>query len=359
MTIQTIGQLMTHSHSQNLSNKTLGVVRRKTVTLNANDLVQISALNPNQDLPVTIQPKVEALNLVDWIHTNQKLVESLLTKHGGILFRNFELGGTEGFQAFIRTWGDPLEYSYRSTPRSQVSGNIYTSTEYPPDQIIPLHNEEAYSTMWPMKLWFYCVTPAKIDGETPLADSRKVFAGIPQTIRKRFIEKKIMYVRNYDEGIDLPWQTVFQTNEKSAVEAFCYQAGIEFEWKDRGCLRTRQVCQAVATHPVTGETVWFNQAHLFHVSNLQTEVRSALTSLYQQEDLPRQAYYGDGSIIETGDLDEIREVYSKESKMFPWKKGDVLMVDNMLVAHGRRPFVGPRKIVVGMAEPHLANQPYT
>jgi hypothetical protein len=27
------------------------------------------------------------------------------------------------------------------------------------------------------------------------------------------------------------------------------------------------------------------------------------------------------------------------------------MIDNMLVAHGRNPFSGPRKIVVGMAQP--------
>lgn len=347
---------MTTFNSHNLGNKTLGSFRRRTVTLKANDLVQISALNPDGGLPVIIEPKVEALNMVDWIGTHQKLAETLLAKHGGILFRNFELGGTEGLQAFIRTWGPPLEYSYCSTPRTQVGGHIYTSTEYPPDQVIPLHNEEAYSTTWPMKLWFYCLTPSETGGETPIADSRKVFEGIPQTIRKGFIEKKIMYVRNYDEGIDLPWQTVFQTNDKSAVEAFCHHAGIEFEWKDHNRLRTRQVCQAAATHPQTGESVWFNQAHLFHVSNLQPEVRSTLLSMYQQEDLPRQAYYGDGSIIETADLDKIREVYAKESVMFPWQKGDILMVDNMLVAHGRMPFVGSRKIVVGMAEPHLANK---
>jgi alpha-ketoglutarate-dependent taurine dioxygenase len=35
---------------------------------------------------------------------------------------------------------------------------------------------------------------------------------------------------------------------------------------------------------------------------------------------------------------------------FPWQKGDILMVDNMLAAHGREPFTGPRKIMVAMAE---------
>lgn len=347
---------MTFRSSHIPGNKPFGTFRRKTIKLTANDLVHTSSLYPQQGLPVVVEAKVEHLNLVAWIGNYKEFAETLLFKHGGILFRNFEIGGTEGLQAFIRTWGEPLEYSYRSTPRSQVSGHIYTSTEYPPDQFIPLHNEEAYSTTWPMKLWFFCLTPAATGGNTPIADSRKIFEGIPPTIRERFMQRKVMYVRNYGEGLDLSWENVFQTTDQSVVEAFCRQAGIEIEWKGRNRLRTRHVCQAAATHPRTGEPVWFNQAHLFHVSSLQAEVRSGLMSMYQPEDLPRQAYYGDGSPIETAVLDEIREVYAKESVMFPWQKGDILMVDNMLVAHGRMPFVGPRKIVVGMAEPYSVNK---
>ncbi|NET49525.1 MAG: TauD/TfdA family dioxygenase, partial [Merismopedia sp. SIO2A8] len=49
-------------------------------------------------------------------------------------------------------------------------------------------------------------------------------------------------------------------------------------------------------------------------------------------------------------LDEIREVYQQASVSFLWQEGDVLLLDNMLVAHGRKPFVGTRKIVVAMAE---------
>jgi hypothetical protein len=115
-------------------------------------------------------------------------------------------------------------------------------------------------------------------------------------------------------------------------------------------LRTRQVCQAVAVHPLTRETVWFNQAHLFHVSNLEPAVRETLLSVVNEEDLPRQAFYGDGRPIETAVLDEIRDVYQCHAVQFPWQKGDVLMLDNMLAAHGRTPFKGPRKILVAMSE---------
>jgi len=159
-----------------------------------------------------------------------------------------------------------------------------------------------------------------------------------------------MYVRNYSDGVDLPWQTVFQTTDRSAVEDYCRSASIEFEWKDASHLRTRQIRPATAIHPVTGQAVWFNQAHLFHVSSLTPALRESLLSLVEETELPRNSYYGDGSAIEESVLDEIREVYRQSAVIFPWQQGDVLMLDNMLAAHGRMSYTGPRKVLVAMAE---------
>ena len=159
-----------------------------------------------------------------------------------------------------------------------------------------------------------------------------------------------MYVRNYGNGLDVRWEQVFNTTERSAVEQYCAAHGISAEWKSDGELRTRQICQAVAQHPKTGARVWFNQAHLFHVSNLQPDVREALLSVVEPEDVPRNVYYGDGAPIEDSVLDEIRGVLATLEVRFAWRSGDVLMLDNMLTAHARAPFQGPRKVVVAMAE---------
>lgn len=50
-------------------------------------------------------------------------------------------------------------------------------------------------------------------------------------------------------------------------------------------------------------------------------------------------------------LETLREVYQQAMVTFPWQKGDILMLDNMLAVHGRNPFVAPRQVLVGMAEP--------
>ena len=332
-----------------------GAIRRKSISLSQAALIKESFLQAKSDLPLLVEPAVDGLNLAQWAMSNREVIEQRLLTTGAILLRGFNLTTVDEFETFMQSLvGDLLEYSFRSTPRTQVSGRVYTSTEYPAHQTIPLHNEMSYTRNWPMMLGFLCVEPATEDGETPIANSRRVLNLIDRSIRDRFAKKQIMYVRNYGDGLDLPWQNVFQTEDRAEVEAYCGKAGIEFEWKNEDELRTRQACQAVATHPRTGEMVWFNQAHLFHVSSLKAEVRESLLEAYGG-DPPRNAYYGDGSPIEDAVLDEIRAAYAQEEIAFPWQKGDVLVVDNMLTAHGRRPYRGARKIVVAMGGP-FANQ---
>ncbi|MGA9222360.1 MAG: TauD/TfdA family dioxygenase, partial [Pseudomonas graminis] len=260
--------------------------------------------------------------------------------------------GVEGFQRFAASFGHPLlNYEFGSTPRSQVDGKgVYTSTEYPAHRSIPLHNEQAYTTEWPMRIFFYCAKAAVSGGETPIADSRRVFQRISPALRKRFEEKRLMYVRNYGNGLDLTWQQVFNTERHSDVEDYCRPRGIQCDWNEDGDLRTRQLVQGVAQHPRTKDWVWFNQAHLFHLSNLDEEMQEILLDTVGEEGLPRNVYYGDGSPLEADALAEIRGVLSECEVVFPWQTGDVLMLDNMLTAHSRKPFSGERKVVVAMAE---------
>ena len=305
-------------------------------------------------LPHVVTP-TGAHRLLDALPALHAVVADHLYEVGGVLFRGFEVGGVDEFQAFAASFGHPLlRYEFGSTPRTQVSSGVYTSTEFPPHQSIPLHNEQSYTREWPMKIWFYSALVAAEGGETPIADSREVHARVPASIRERLIARGIVYVRNFGNGLDVPWSRVFNTEDRAEVERYCRDHDIAWEWKDDGELRTRQRAQVVAAHPVTGERVWFNQAHLFHVSNLDAETREALLDAVDVEDLPRDVVYGDGSPIEASLLDEIRGVMGEVRVVFPWQAGDVLMLDNMLAAHAREPFRGPRKVVVAMAEPHRA-----
>jgi alpha-ketoglutarate-dependent taurine dioxygenase len=326
-------------------------MQRKAVRISPSEVVRYSYLDEEERFPLVIEAAMDGINLAGWAAANREQLETQLLQHGAILFRKFNISAVSQFEQFARAISpDLLDYNERAAPRAEVSQNIYTSTEYPADQHIPLHHEMSYSHNWPTKIWFYCDQPAQQGGETPIANDRKVFNMIDPKIKERFISKKILYIRNYGEGVDLPWQEVFQTTDRSVVEGYCRKAGMEFEWKDEDRLRTRQVRPATVVHPRTGDTIWFNHAHMFHTSNLEPHVRESLLAEFQEDELPRNAFYGDGSSIESSLLEEIREVYRQASVVFPWHKGDILMLDNFLVSHGRRPFVGPRRVLVGMAE---------
>jgi alpha-ketoglutarate-dependent taurine dioxygenase len=327
-----------------------GVTRRQ-VPLSAEEIVTEQPLTPGRWLPRVVRPTLDGVDFIAWLEQNRQLLEEKLQRDGAILFRGFDVSSAERFEQIITAaCGQALRYTERSSPRSEVKGNIYTSTDYPPAYRIFLHNENSYARTWPRKLLFCCVRPAVEGGETPIADTRRVYDRIDPRIRDRFIEKKVMYVRNFSPGLGLPWSTVFGTTDRNEVEAYCRTAGYETQWLDGDRLRTRRVGQVVARHPKTGETTWFNHATFFHVSTLEPAVRDSLLAQFDQEDLPSNTYYGDGTPIEPSVMDHLRDAYEQETVSFPWERGDVLMVDNMITAHARAPFVGERKILVGMTD---------
>jgi alpha-ketoglutarate-dependent taurine dioxygenase len=203
---------------------------------------------------------------------------------------------------------------------------------------------------WPSKINFFCITVAKEGGATPIVDCRKVYQGLDPKIRETFAEKGLMYVRNFSEGLDVSWQRFFGTEDKSVVEESCHKADMTCEWTSNDGLRIRQRCQAVLRHPKTGELSFFNQVQLHHVHCLEPAVRQSLLSIFKRDDLPRHVYYGDGSPIEDSVMDHVGEVYEKHAVRFQWQQGDMVSLDNMLVAHARDPYVGPRKIVVALGD---------
>lgn len=295
---------------------------------------------------------VAGVDLAAWARENQTWIDTALERYGGLLCRGFGIASAAALDRVMDAIAaEPLAYRERSSPRERVSDHVYTSTEHPPDQAIFLHNENSYQQTWPCRVFFCCVKPADTGGRTPVADTRRVFASIDPAIRQRFAERGVLYVRNYREGLGLPWQVVFQTTDRSAVEAYCRNADIACTWREGNRLTTRQVRPAIARHPRTGEMSWFNHATFFHVTTLEPSLREALLSQMPEEELPSNSYYGDGRAIEPGVLDELRGAYHEATRLFSWETGDLLLLDNLLMAHGREPYTGTRTTLVGLAAP--------
>lgn len=315
----------------------------------------IAALGPvtgylegNDRTAVVVYPVGSAVtDRPGWASSHRDSIAAGLATHGAALLRGFSTD-IEVFHQVVRAvGGEPLAYTERSTPRSTVLGHIYTSTEYPPSQAIPMHNENSYSDSWPTLLFFLCQVAAATGGATPIADSRAVFGLIPQQVRDRFAAG-VLYSRMFRQGLGLSWQEAFQTEDRAVVERYCARHHQEFEWIG-GDLRTRHHRPAWQAEPHGGQQVWFNQANLFHVSSLDEDVREALLELYDEDELPRNAYLGDGRPIEADDIGAINAAYDQAALALPWMPGDIMIVNNMLMAHGRQPYTGDRRILVAMS----------
>ncbi len=315
-----------------------------------NNIKTISGMNMLYEVPESTDVAI------DWAKNNRLEIESFLASNGALLIRGLnEITDADFARILTAIYGeDLLKYTYRSTPRNEVKKNIYTATEYHPSQWIPQHNENSYSNTWPMRIAFLCKIVAEKNGNTPISDARSIYKKIPVEIREEFERKKIMYVRNYSD-LDLPWTEVFQTNDKNEVEQYCQENDILFEWKPDG-LRTKQINQATIEHPIHREKLWFNQAHLFHLSNLEEDLQEGFIEMLGEENVPRNTYFGDGSPIDTEMLRVIREVYKNNQITFQWEENDLLLLDNMLFTHGREPYEGDRKVLVGMQRKYSVEQ---
>lgn len=304
-------------------------------------------------LAFVLEREAGSPGIIELIGKEAGHIRERLHRHGAVLLRGFDIGGVDGFAEVVRALsGEPLKYTERSSPRSTIKGNVYTSTDYPQDEEIFLHTENSYQSSWPRLLYFHCVQEPETLGATPLADIREIHRLIDPAVRAEFERRGWMVVRNFHDGFGVDWRQVFNTEDRAEVEANCRAKDLEFEWTADGGLRTRGVRRAVHTHPDTGEQVWFNHIALFHHSTLAAEVREGLLELFSEEELPSNTYYGDGGSIPAEVMDHLRSCYRAASTRFDWRRDDVLVVDNMLAAHGREPFTGPRRIAVAMAEPY-------
>lgn len=328
----------------------MGSIQRKAVSLTDIPLVKKSTLDPDQKFIALYQPLSEDVDLAGWMRHNRQQLEADLMEHGALLFRGFAVKSVADFEQVTQAFYGELYGGYGDLPRAGTSEKIYQSTPYPPDKAILYHNESSHLDSWPMKIGFFCVQKAQEGGATPLLDCRAVCKEIDPDVFARFAEKGLMYVRNFSEGIDVSWQHFFHTDDKSVVEAQCREAGVGYEWTAGDNLRTRQIGPAVARHPKTGETVFFNQVQLHHVSCLDPATRASLMSLFGEENLPRNVYYGDGAVIEDSVMAHLGEVFERCAVRSDWHEGDIALLDNMLAAHARDPYVGPRKIVVAMGQ---------
>ncbi|WP_437713070.1 amino acid adenylation domain-containing protein [Sorangium sp. So ce448] len=329
--------------------RSLKRITPRKVDVGPSALVATSTLGDGP-LPLVVKPAVADVDLAAWAREERAFVEAQLLRHGAVLFRGFPIKSAPEFEQVAQAVCGELFGEYGDLPREKTGQHIYSSTPYPADKAILFHNESSHLPRWPLKQWFFCVQAAPEGGATPIVDCRRLHEALAPDVRERFRRSGLLYVRNFTPGFDVDWQDFFHTADPAVVEERCRAGGMRCEWLAGGRLRISQRGPAVLSHPKTGEQVFFNQIQLHHPAYLEAPVRESLLAMVGEQWLPRNVTYGDGAPIEVETTRALGEAYERCAVRFPWQEGDIILLDNMLVAHGRDPFSGPRKIVVAMGE---------
>jgi alpha-ketoglutarate-dependent taurine dioxygenase len=322
----------------------------------------------SQQLPLVVEPldtNISAAEGFSLIAANRSELEAKLLKVGGILFRNFPLHDEHGFASFIKVIdnGSFLDYIGGDSPRNKITEGIYTSTEAPPGIKIPLHNELSFVKNYPKRIYFFCQIAPNSKGETTIADARKVHAAIDHEVRSKFIAQGLKYISCYYykswlmnllnkwQRSHKSWIDVFESEQPQIVEKKCIESEFGFKWQQHQWLQISQERPAVIDHPITQEKVWFNQAHLYDFNPKLLGLWRYLGAklLYMRKHMRlHEVFFADGSTIPRHDLYHILDALEANTIYFPWQKGDLMMLDNVLTMHGRATFSGKRRVLTAM-----------
>ncbi len=304
-----------------------------------------------------------------WLGELRGELDRALALQGGVLVRGFSsLRDAASFEQALRATGAQLmDYVGGTSPRRQVAGKILTATEISGSYSIPLHQEMSYTDDAPARIAFFCETPPAKGGCTTLGDMRGITRALDAGVAGRFAGHGGLQLRRnlplpedvvHRPGVPKPWTEVFDTRDPAQAQAQAAQRGWRSEWQGDGSMTLwQEVRPATRRHPATGDEVWFNQVHIFApaaaLAWARKDGRLDMAQRLEQaaRDNPLQLdcfVFADGTEIAGEDALHLYDVLEREAVPLYWQRGDLLILDNILSAHGRLSFSGERRVLAGL-----------
>lgn len=286
-----------------------------------------------------------------WAADNRADLRSLLAADGAVLVRGLEIADVSTAAAVSRALIDSFVTEREGfAPRDSLEHGMYSATKWPSDQPMCMHHELSYVTDVPTVLSFTCLRAPASGGATALADSHAVLDSLDPDVVARFSEHGWQLVRHYNPLVGVSLADAFGSADKDVVEAYCEAHGISWTWGADGSFRTTQTRPAVVRHPASGRLGWFNQIAFLNEWTMDPDVRDYLITAFDGG-LPFNTFAGDGTPLDRATVDAINAVYDAHAIREPWQDGDIMLVDNIRMAHAVEPYKGEREIVVAMGEP--------
>lgn len=235
-------------------------------------------------------------------------------------------------------------YTTGEHPQAAASKALYEPVRYAPSETLLWHHENSFAATWPRIVVFLCVRPADNGGRTTLVDTRKVYERAPAVFRNQLHRFGIRYERICDGVVGRTWQQLYSTSSPDIARRRAAAAceDLRFEGGTARITFTRPAFLSVGQ-----QHSWFNQILHWHPAALPKDVRH----LVDAGVIPsyRGCRLGNGAAISDQDIALLRDIHRDTQVVIPWGPGDVVVVDNNVLAHGRTPYEGPREHYVRLA----------
>jgi alpha-ketoglutarate-dependent taurine dioxygenase len=283
---------------------------------------------------------------VDWARKHAVELITQAAEYGAVFFRGFPLVTPDDFDAFVAAFELPC-FSYETSLSNAVRVNytprVFSANEAPPEVDINLHHEMAQTPIAPSMLFFFCDTAPEAGGASSLCRSDALWDELSEqspAFSRACQERGLKYTHSMPaeedplSGMGRSWKSTFSVETRDAAETRMAELGYTWQWLKNDCLRATTPVLPAVRELDSGRRAFFNQ------------LIAAFTGWKDSRNDPSRAItFGDGSPMD--DEGARLAVALAEALSFdvPWRPGDVALIDNYVVMHGRRTFRGTRRVL--------------
>lgn len=251
-----------------------------------------------------------------------------LAQHGAVLLRGFEtdLGKFSELVERVtpKTAIDPARDFFAKNVQLVDSG---TSE-------IGLHCENGTTPLVPNVVWFFCERAAEFGSQTTLCDGIEVWKSLSPEAQALLLTRPVRFSRNVKRDLWVKYV-------KHHFAHLAFSEEISQEMLD-GVFGS--IPGAVARINADGSLFLSQAVYAAHPTFWSSEIafaNSIFTPSHNYE-APQISFDNDGP-IPNWLLEECREKSSGLTTEIPWKAGDIILIDNTRVMHGRRQITDPNR----------------
>ncbi|OSP41576.1 hypothetical protein B7767_19860 [Streptomyces sp. 13-12-16] len=277
-------------------------------------------------------------------------IREQLLVHGAVLIHGLPMDKPDSLAEARDSLGigsfTPTEVFNR---RSDFGNGILSPISWPQNRHICPVQEGSFSRTFPSVVLTACITPPDGDGRAYLSDARRVAGHLPAHLAERVREDGWIMTRAFHGGFGITWPEAFSVTDRAELEELFEAERVESGWLPNGTLHTVRHLPGFIDHPETGEECWFNQLSFLNAGSLDRTERAFMTKAFGKH-LPMNSFFGDGSPLSEEDVAAIDHAYDSVRIELPWRRGDLLLTDNIIMGQGRSPIEGAPEFLVALGK---------